>query len=176
MNRTAHARPVTEDEFLSLPESHDRLELIDGEIFMAPSPRPRHQVLVGRLFRILHEWADANAPAFVGLSPLDVRIAPGRIVQPDLFLLLGGLRSRDQMIEATPELVIEVLSANRSHDRLTKRLVYLEAGVAEYWLVDPEDALIDVVTRGDESRSVRDRLVSDVAVGLEVDVTRLFAD
>jgi Uma2 family endonuclease len=78
---------VSEEEFLALPESMDRIELIDGEVFLPPSPNPRHQLVLGRLFRVFAGWADAHAPAFVGLAPLDVRLAPGRIVQPDLFVI-----------------------------------------------------------------------------------------
>jgi Uma2 family endonuclease len=74
----------------------------------------------------------------VGLSPLDVRFAAGRILQPDLFVLFARIPAdHEGPITQIPELCIEVLSSRASYDRLTKRVVYAEAGVRELWTVQP---------------------------------------
>jgi Uma2 family endonuclease len=135
---------VSEQEFLSLPESMEHLELLDGEIILSPSPTPRHQLVLGRLFRALAAWADQHPPTFVGLSPLDVRLSPGRIVQPDLFVLREGWSGAEGPIDRVPDLMIEVLSQRRGYDRITKRLVYAEAGVREYWILDPLQRALEV--------------------------------
>ena len=174
MPLTARAiAPMTEEQFFALPISAQRTELLDGEVIVSPSPSVTHQRLVGRLFRVLAAWADAHPPTFCGLSPLDVHIAPNRVVQPDLFLLLTGLANPNATIAQVPELVVEVLSNNRSYDRLAKRLVYAEAGVSEYWMVDPEFRQIEVVYRGQVTVIV-DQLRSAVAPGLTVDIGSLF--
>ena len=167
---------VTEAEFFELPESHDHIEFLDGEVILSPAPTSVHQILVHRLSFELELWARQNRPAFVGLSPFDVRIAPGRVVQPDLFLLLGGLPSRKGVFHGVPDLTIEVLSDDRRYDRLTKRLVYAEAGVKEYWIVDYRRGLVEVVHALETVAEVEDRLTSDLLPGFSLDVQALFAD
>jgi Uma2 family endonuclease len=94
-----------------------------------------------------------------------------------VFLLLrgsGALRKRP--VELVPDLVVEVLSGNRSHDRLTKRLLYAEAGVPEYWIVDPVGRHVEVVAGLETRETARKRLSSRVAEGLVIDVAALFRD
>lgn len=129
---------VTEEEFLALPESHEHIELIDGEVFVAPSPTTRHQFLIRRLLNALEVWVAAQTERYdIGLSPLDVRFGENRILQPDLFVV-AGLLDNDQKgpVTTIPLLCVEVMSQRRTYDRLTKRTVYAEAGVPEYWTVE----------------------------------------
>ena len=77
-------------------------------------------------------------------------------------------------ITAVPELIIEVLSSNRSYDRLAKRFVYEEAGVHEYWMVDADRRCIEVVVAGElrvETESVQSSSLEGLLV---VDVATLF--
>ena len=75
---------------------------------------------------------------------MDVRFAPDRILQPDAMVFLAALgRDVTSPIQRIPELCIEVLSSNRTYGRGTKRFMYAEAGVAEYWIVDPA-GLVDL--------------------------------
>jgi Uma2 family endonuclease len=135
------ARPalVSEEEFLALPETVERLELLDGEVIMGPSPNPWHQELLARLVVALRAWAATQSgPVFVGMAPLDVRFGPSRILQPDAFVILGSVAMEDEApLVRIPELCVEVLSTHRAYDRLTKRLVYAAAGVQELWVVEP---------------------------------------
>jgi Uma2 family endonuclease len=137
------ARParafVTEEDFLALPETVDKVELIDGEVMVAPSPSFYHQEVVGRLSAALRHWAAGRgAPVTVGQAPLDVRFAPGRILQPDVFVLFDRIAVDHQgPIERVPELCVEVLSGRPSYDRFTKRVIYADAGVRELWTVEP---------------------------------------
>ncbi len=165
---------VTEAEFLALPESMDRIELIDGAVILPPSPTPRHQLVLGRLFRALSAWGDTHPPTFVGLAPLDLRIAEGRIVQPDLFVLCGGWAGTDGPIDAVPELVVEVLAQRRGYDRITKRLIYAEAEVAEYWIVDPVANTLEQYCGLDEVGLERTRVQSRVLAGLVVELDPLW--
>jgi Uma2 family endonuclease len=137
---TASARVlVSESDFLALPESTRPAELVDGEVIMAPSPNYWHQELLGRLVMALRSWAmTAPGPVTVAQAPLDVRFAAGRILQPDAMVFLGKLdREVAPPVTRIPEVCIEVLSSNRTYDRITKRFLYAEAGVLEYWLIDP---------------------------------------
>ncbi len=173
------ARPalVSEEEYLSLPETMERLELLDGEVVVAPSPSPWHQELLGRLVVALRAWsADAGRPVFVGMAPLDVRFAPLRILQPDAFVILESLAlDREGPIDRVPELCVEVLSTNRAYDRLTKRLVYAAAGVQELWIVEPSGLVERWFGPGlNQAEEVTSHLNTPVLPGFELDLEELF--
>src|SRR5882762_9630317 len=123
---------VSEAEFLSLPESLERIELIDGEVIVSPSPAFWHQEVLRRLVLVLGRWAEGRADVTVAQAPLDVRFAPNRILQPDAMIFLSHIgRSQTGPIDRVPEICIEVLSSDRAYDRVTKRFIYGAAGVAE---------------------------------------------
>lgn len=162
---------VTEQEFLRLPESMDRVELLDGEVIVSPSPTDRHQRILVTLVTELSIWARNHPPAAVRVAPLDVRFAPSRILQPDAFVVLAGIPAdASTPLDVVPDLAIEVLSGRRSYDRITKRVVYADAGVAEYWVIDPETRTVEVY-RGSEPAVVvdvelRSRALSGFSLGL----------
>jgi Uma2 family endonuclease len=81
---TAAPGLTTEAEFLSLPESNQRIELVDGEVIVAPSPTLRHQEILGRVYEALRAWTRGQGvDVTVVQAPLDIRFALGRILQPD---------------------------------------------------------------------------------------------
>lgn len=130
---------VSEQEFLALPESMDRVELLDGEVIESPSPSPWHQELLVRIVHSLRTWAERKEqPFFVGLAPFDVRFGRGRILQPDAFVVCGAVAlDAEGPLDRVPEVCIEVLSTNRVYDRVTKRFIYAESGVQELWVIEP---------------------------------------
>lgn len=169
-------RLVTEEEYLALPESTQHTELVDGEVIVPPSPTWQHQQRAGRLFLRLQAWADGHPPAAVGMAPLDVRFGPARILQPDLFVVLAGLPDDAATpLDVIPDLVIEVLSgSNRAYDRLTKRALYADAGVREYWVVDPMLRQVEIHRVGAEPGVATDRLTTQLLPGFELDLLRLW--
>lgn len=174
------ARPlVSEAEFLSLPESNDKVELMDGEVVVSPSPSYWHQEVLARIVGALRAWAASQErPVTVGQAPLDVRFGEGRILQPDAFVLLSAVsRDLDGPIDRVPELCIEVLSTNRVFDRVTKRFIYAEAGVAEYWTVEPAGVVERWTGPALSKREVVEgRLTSIVLPGLTIELTAIFGD
>jgi Uma2 family endonuclease len=168
---------VTESEFLALPESNQHIELVDGDVIVAPAPTYWHQELLLRVVTAVRSWS-ASHPITVALSPLDVRFAPGRILQPDAMVFLEVLpHDIASPIDRIPAICIEVLSSDRTYDRVTKRYLYAEAGVQEYWIVDPAGVL--------ERRSgpaLREHelcgegeLTSPLLAGFALDLQRVFA-
>jgi Uma2 family endonuclease len=167
---------VSAQEFLSLPESMRPAELVDGEIVMAPSPSYWHQELLTRLVTALRAWAQVSKlEVSVVQAPMDVRFAVDRILQPDAMVFLTALaRDVASPLERIPELCIEVLSTNRAYDRVTKRFMYAEAGVQEYWIVDPAG----VIERRSGPGLVRveeinTKLTSELLPGFSLDVAEL---
>lgn len=165
---------VTEEEFLAIPVSHDHIELIDGEVVLSPSPNLLHQQVVLRLGSSFDAWARAHAPARAAISPLDVRLGPERILQPDVCLWVRGLESTTMPIATLPDLLVEVLSNDVKYDRVTKRLLYFEAGVREYWVVDPLDRTVEVIQGLETVATHSDRVRSTVAEGLQIEIADLF--
>ena len=177
MSIAARSR-VSEAKFLSLPESLEKNELIDGEVIVSPRPSFWHQEILRRILLELGTWAAGRPDVTVARAPLDVRFGPNRILQPDamVFLIRIG-RGEVGPIDRVPEICIEVLSSNRAYDRVTKRFLYAEAGVSEYWLLDAGGAVERWSGPGLATNELLgDRLSSPLLPGFELDVGRLFAD
>ena len=174
----AHRRTlVSEAEFLALPESTERVELLDGEVIVAPGPSFWHQEILRRIVFSLGQWAVRQThPVTVGQSPLDVRFGPDRILQPDAFVILDAVAADHAgPIARIPDLCVEVLSTGRLYDRVTKRFIYAQAGVREYWVVEPAGVVERFagpdLTQVEEARA---RLTSPVLAGYELDLDALF--
>ena len=168
---------VSEEEVLALPESMDRVELLDGEVIVTPSPSPWHQELLSRIVVALRLWARSHpGPVYVGLAPLDVRFGAGRILQPDAFVVLDRV---DVAVEGplarVPEICVEVLSTNRAHDRLTKRFVFATAGVRELWVVEPSGLIERWHGQSlNEAEEVREALRTTLLPGFGLAIEELF--
>ncbi len=125
----------------------NRYEIIDGVLYEMPAPNSEHALAIINLIATWLPLVRALGGKIL-VAPLDVFVAEGNPVQPDVIVLLPDrlhlLTLRG--IDGPPNLVIEVLSpSNPEHDRLTKRALYARGGVPEYWLVDPEAAAIEVL-------------------------------
>jgi Uma2 family endonuclease len=167
---------VTEAEFLALPESNDKIELVDGEVIMSPSPSIRHQEIVARLFTLLRSWRDrASFRGSVLAAPLDIRVGPERIVQSDIVVFTEALPMDAPLpIQARPLLCVEVLSTNRVHDRVTKRYLYAQAGIPEYWCVDPEGEVERFTGAGlSMAERLTEHLTTPLLPGFDLDVRAL---
>jgi Uma2 family endonuclease len=141
------ATGLTYDDLASFPDDHLRRELIDGELFVTPSPIVRHQLVVMRLSRALANHA-ADHGGFALPAPMDVVFSATNVVQPDV-VLLGPERAHqldlDGPVDIVPDLVVEVSSpSTRRLDLIKKRGLYERAGVPEYWFVDLEAEQVDV--------------------------------
>ena len=129
--------PYREADYLALPEK-PRCELLYGRLLVTPAPNVRHQVVVGRILRLLFELVDREGGLAVD-SPVDVVLADHSVVQPDVVYVTRARSSIiRERIEGAPDLVVEILSPGTARRDLGEKLrLYAEAGVAEYWIVDP---------------------------------------
>jgi Uma2 family endonuclease len=166
---------LTEEEFLALPRGADRLELLDGELVLLGPDLDGTAPVVSALAGILGDWVVWRPPGVVLLAPLEIRVSPGRIVQPDLTVFLRGISGAGRPLAALPDLVVEVMSARRSHDRIVKRQIYAEAGVPEYWLVDLEERCFEVYRGAQLIGTVRDKLISPILPELRIDLAGVLA-
>ena len=126
-----------------------RWELIDGVSYlMSPAPSWKHQDVSGHLNRLIGSFL-VNKPCKVFHAPFDVRLnaAAGddTVVQPDLVVICDRAKLSGTGCVGVPDMVIEILSPSTSSwDKVVKFNKYLEAGVREYWIVDPDSKTVSV--------------------------------
>lgn len=125
-----------------MPDDGHRYELIDGTLVVTPAPSIRHQIAVGKLFDLLRGECPAHLIVFA--APVDVVLAPSTVLEPDVLVARrADLTPRN--LPAAPVLAVEVLSSStRRIDLGTKRLALGGAGVASYWVVDPDEPALTV--------------------------------
>jgi len=129
-----------------LPDDGNRYETVYGELLVTPAPRMKHQHVVLQLARVLADYVDRHAVGVVFASPADISWSPETLVQPDVFVAdLDEARTGDWNRIKTLLLVVEVLSPGTANqDRFSKRRLYQEVGVPQYWIVDPDQKAIEV--------------------------------
>lgn len=146
----------------ALPDDGNRYETVRGELLVTPAPCIWHQEIVRRLLVRLDPYIERHPAAHLFQSPADISWGPDVLVQPDLFVAdLEEVRTLDWAKVQTLLLAVEVLSpSTERHDRFTKRRLYQEAGIPEYWIVDAERHLVEVWTPESRFPTVeRDRIV-----------------
>ena len=129
-----------------LPETNLPVELWNGELIMSPAPHPNHQRIVGSFYKMLDQFIAQRKLGEVFISPVDVVLTPRRVVQPDvLFIARGRLGIVKHCIDGVPDLAMEVISEHSwQRDRIEKKALYEQAGLPEYWIVDPDSETIEV--------------------------------
>jgi prevent-host-death family protein len=189
---------VTYQEFLKLTEESDqRYELIDGVVYLMASPSFTHQRILGQLFMLYRDFFRDYESCDPFLSPLDIDLLRQpllrerefteddiNVVQPDLMVLCDPEKDLDERdkYKGTPSLAIEIISpSSRSKDRVKKLDLYMESGIGEFWIVDPEGRTVminffmDYELESEGTFGVEDTARSWLYPGLEVDVGALFS-
>jgi len=120
------------------PDDNRRYELLDGALFVSPSPRPLHQRVSKRLQRQLEAYFEDRGLGEVFDAPVDVILTTHDVVVPDLVVVTTPAQVTERAIEGAPALIVEVLSpSTRMRDRKLKAGRYTVLGVTHYWIVDP---------------------------------------
>ena len=142
MNNTAHTMPapLTYEDYCQIPDDENRYEVIDGVLYMSPSPIVRHQLILSNLSSLLWNWTKKAKTGVLLFAPMDVVLSEHNVVQPDILFVSNERASiiEEKNVQGPPDLLIEILSeGNRRHDEVRKRVLYESFGVQEYWVVDP---------------------------------------
>jgi Uma2 family endonuclease len=141
---------LTYNDYCLLPNNGRRYEIIDGELFVTPSPRRAHQNVVTQLSYYLVEFVKREGGGRVYVAPFDVVFSFHDVVEPDI-LYVAKERApvvTEKNVQGAPDLVVEVLSETTAEiDRTTKLKLYARYGVQEYWLVDPEQCTAEIYRR-----------------------------
>lgn len=141
-------------DLLAWPEEV-RAELIDGDLYMLASPSVQHQSISMDIGSQIAAYLRGKT-CKVFAAPFDVRLFEQEndpphnidtVVQPDLSVICDPSKLDSRGCKGAPDLVVEILSpSTMQHDRVVKFNLYREAGVREYWIVDPESQTLSVYT------------------------------
>ncbi len=183
---TVKHRPLTVHDYMQLPEdSGKKSELIEGDLFMSPSPTRFHQDILGRLFGPIWAHLQVNPIGKVYTSPFDVTLTDLNVYQPDLCFFSKSRYTSltDHGADGAPDLVVEILSpGSAKHDLGVKKEIYTRTGVEEFWCVDPVKRTITVFQLSDSSTTPRatlgvgKTLTTPLLPGLKIKVRDVFAD
>ncbi|MDR3171186.1 MAG: Uma2 family endonuclease [Treponema sp.] len=131
-------------------DDEERWELIDGKAYIMSSPSQYHQDISGGIFGVLWTYLRGK-PCRVYAAPFDVRLFPRwdnrdkTLVQPDLLVICDKTKTDGQRYNGAPDMVIEILSPSTAERDLEEKFaLYQQAGVQEYWIVDPWNKTIEV--------------------------------
>jgi Uma2 family endonuclease len=141
---------LTYEDYCRLPSDGKRYEIIEGELFVIPSPVRPHQRAVTRLTSYLSVFVRENDLGEVFVAPFDVVFSRFDVVEPDLLYVSRGRRSvlTEKNVQGAPDLVVEVLSPTTAGtDRTIKLKLYARYGVQEYWIIDPYGPSAEIYRR-----------------------------
>ncbi len=142
-------------DYLTWPDD-ERWEIIDGVAYaMSPAPTYRHQAISRNLGFLIHAFLKDQSCEML-LAPLDVRLPSPihlvdnpkeqyTVVQPDLIVVCDKEKLNDRGCYGAPDLLVEILSPSTTHkDLKIKYELYQRHGVKEYWIVYPEEGVIEI--------------------------------
>ena len=137
----------TYEAYAALTDDGKCYEIVQGVLVMSPAPDGPHQGVTGKIYRYLCEQVMDKRLGLVLPSPLDVALTEQNVFQPDVVVLLKEHLARYgvKKILGAPDLAVEVISpSSKLYDRALKHMVYEQASVPEYWLVDKEKQTIEL--------------------------------
>jgi len=176
----------SEDDYLAIALTQNWLvEYTDGCVEFLPMPTIEHQLIVKFLLICLEAFSGPEKLGVVLFAPLPVKTFPKKFREPDLiFNFAENHAKRKREYYETADLVMEVVSkdrASRQRDYEQKRKDYAEAGIREYWIVDPQDKRITVLALDNAAYvehgvfTTGQTASSRLLAGFEMDVEAVFA-
>ena len=173
-------------DYCKWPEN-ERWELIDGEVYALATPTLGHQRIAGDVYVQLKDFL-RNKPCEVFIAPVSVRLNADKgddtVVEPDILVVCDSKKLEDgKGVVGAPDFIVEILSPSTSmHDKARKYRIYQQAGVNEYWIVDPEDKLVTAFILHDGKYSGVVFFHDDTAVpvktleGCTIDLSEVFPE
>jgi Uma2 family endonuclease len=171
----------TEGAYLSL-HGNRMVELVDGRLEVLPMPTYFHQKLVEYLHFHLKMFVWPRKLGDATFAPIPVHIRDNHYREPDV--VFNRPEQLGQKYPECAELVMEVVSEyveSRERDYVERRVVYAAAGIPEYWIIDPQEQLVIVLTLVDKQYLVHGEFkpgtqaTSVLLPEFSIDMTELFA-
>ena len=178
----AHTNIYTEEDYYNLPENV-RAELIDGQIYYMAAPSRIHQEILMFLSKTIANYIDSKkGPCKVYPAPFAVKLFSEddkNVVEPDISVICDPNKLTDRGCTGAPDWIVEIVSpSNSSHDYIRKLNLYADAGVREYWIVNPEKKTVLVYHLEENKFEVitytfQDKVKVNIYDGLWIDFAEL---
>lgn len=134
-----------------------RVELINGKLYHMTTPKRIHQFLVAKLLiKMGNHIERKHGGCHIYPAPFGVRLFADDMtwVEPDILVVCKRDKLTERGCDGAPDLVVEIVSpSNATHDYFTKLRLYQQAGVREYWIVNPEEEKVTLVNFEDADKS-----------------------
>ena len=189
MDALREATRYTYEDLALFPDDGLRREIVDGELYVSPSPALPHQVVIGNLHFLIRGYLVGHPIGRILLAPFDVVFTQFDVVEPDLLFVSHARRDilTRKNVSGSPDLAIEVLSpSSRRTDEIVKRRLYERFDVCEYWIIDPELETVKVHRRatsgvaferaGEYTTETGDRFTSPLFPDLTLELSSIFED
>lgn len=178
----AQTKVYTEDDYYNLPEDI-RAELIDGQlIYNQAAPSTIHQIVLSELHTAINNYIKSKGGSCrVFPAPFAVKLHQNSktIVEPDISVICDKDKLTDRGCTGAPDWILEIVSpSNPGHDYIHKLKLYADAGVREYWIVDPrtEKVIVYHLEQSDfqmETYTFRDKIKAGIYDDLWIDFQKL---
>lgn len=130
----------TSEDYWNLPED-ERAELIGGKLYAMAPPNRVHQKLISEFTQIIGRYIKlqhGNCEVYPAPFAVNLNADDKDWVEPDISVICDKNKLTDRGCSGAPDFIIEIVSpSSRRHDYSTKNALYSDAGVREYWIVDP---------------------------------------
>jgi len=165
----------------------ERFELLNGEAYAMSAPNTKHQIIHAELFGQFFIFLKGK-PCKVISAPFDVRLfykeneSDDTVVQPDIVVICDKTKLGPEGCRGAPDLVIEILSPSNTAIEMQQKLeLYREAGVKEYWVIDPENNALTVhLLQSDiiytKNYKAKDTVAVKILPGLNIELEQIFAE
>lgn len=185
MATPARSTKLTYEDYLLFPDDGKRHEIIEGDHYVTPAPKTKHQRVLNNLSGLFYIYLQRTNAGRVFSAPTDVVLSEMDVVQPDLLFVSADRASivTEDNIQGAPDIVVEILSdTTRRTDEVIKRKLYERYAVPEYWIVDPvletikihrlsEQAYVRLAELGKEAN---DTLTTALLPDLHLPLTKIF--
>lgn len=179
---TAERKRTTYADYLKI-DDNNRYEVLEGELKMAPASNTVHQSVSRNLEFLIWSFVKKKGTGQVFYAPIDVVLDDDVVLQPDIVYV-----SNDNLniicknaIQGTPDLAIEIVSPSSVfYDTVEKKEVYRKYGVVEYWLVFPDEKVVEVFVLENEKykefcrAKKKGTVISKLLSRLSIDLKEVF--
>jgi len=146
----------TYQEMLEKLPAESRYEIIDNELYnMSPAPNTEHQRISRKIEFALIKYVENLNIGEVFDAPFDVILDENNVVQPDILFISNENTHKisDRGVEGAPDFIIEILSPSSVYrDQVEKKDLYEKFQVPEYWVIDPANKVIEVLSLNDSKK------------------------
>ena len=182
MTSITDRKKITYADYLKI-DDNNRYEIFNGELCMVPAPSTDHQGISINLGSLIWKFVKNKNLGKVFEAPTDVVFDDDEVFQPDIVFIKSENQHiiRKSAIKGIPDLIVEIVSPSSAfYDTVEKKEVYGKYGVKEYWLIFPDEKVIEIFTleKGGYREFCKSKkkgtVKSNVLEGLEIDSKDVF--